>query len=398
MAAQGKQVQEWKGDIVVDDKDSQKTAAASSRGLAGLPERPEDMPQSTPAASPFMQEKFDMAKRDFQYCWRNSLTKDNFTSDIYFEDPISKYTNFTGYRANITFLRNLFAPIYEIHDLRQSPQKEHEIWCKWTFSMQFWFNRYNPFRFIWDPRLVFTGTTILGVDPESGKFNLHRDYWDSNHNNDFFSFEAFMFVQRQLLSLSKPPDLATPEFAILKKFKNYELRRYKPFTVVEAQMESTGSSSNGADPVKAPGKGDTFKTLAKYLGRGNSSKKELSMTTPVFSSRKRGTMSFYVAGDSKELPQPEDKNVTLRQLDGGMWAACLFQGNASADKVAEKEQDLRRRLGSDGVSPPAASDEWVLAQYNVPWTLPFFKRNEVLIPVDESKFKLWAGTGFPVDT
>lgn len=55
MAAQGKQVQEWKGDIVVDDKDSQKTAAASSRGLAGLPERPEDMPQSTPAASPFMQ-------------------------------------------------------------------------------------------------------------------------------------------------------------------------------------------------------------------------------------------------------------------------------------------------------------------------------------------------------
>ena len=39
---------------------------------------------------------------------------------------------------------------------------------RWTFSMQFWFNRYNPFRFIWDPRLVFTGTTILGVDPESG--------------------------------------------------------------------------------------------------------------------------------------------------------------------------------------------------------------------------------------
>ena len=34
--------------------------------------------------------------------------------------------------------------------------------------MQFWFNRYNPFRFIWDPRLVFTGTTILGVDPETG--------------------------------------------------------------------------------------------------------------------------------------------------------------------------------------------------------------------------------------
>ena len=34
-----------------------------------------------------------------------------------------------------------------------------------------------------------------------------------------------MFVQRQLLSLSKPPALATPEFNIHKKFKNYEIRR-----------------------------------------------------------------------------------------------------------------------------------------------------------------------------
>lgn len=44
------------GDIVADDKKTnEKTAAASSRGFAGLPERPEDMQQSTPAASSFMQ-------------------------------------------------------------------------------------------------------------------------------------------------------------------------------------------------------------------------------------------------------------------------------------------------------------------------------------------------------
>ena len=90
--------------------------------------------------------------------------------------------------------------------------------------------------------------------------------------------------------------------------------------------------------------------------------------------------------------------MRLRQVDEGMWAVCLFQGNATAAKVAEKEQDLRRRLGRDGVSPPPSSDEFQLAQYNVPWTLPFFKRNEILIPIDESQFKLWAGTGFPVDT
>ena len=75
--------------------------------------------------------------------------------------------------------------------------------------------------------------------------------------------------------------------------------------------------------------------------------------------------SLTAAAILQELPQPEDRSVKLRQVDEGLWAACLFQGNASADKVAAKEQDLRRQLGSDGVSPPAASDEWVLAQYNV---------------------------------
>ena len=42
------------------------------------------------------QEKIEFVKRDFQYCWRHTLNRDNFDSNIYFEDPISKYTNYTG--------------------------------------------------------------------------------------------------------------------------------------------------------------------------------------------------------------------------------------------------------------------------------------------------------------
>ncbi len=127
------------GDIVADDKKTnEKTAAASSRGFAGLPEKPEDMRQSTPAASSFMQvsglsnsiagkcledavplidvvlvvqEKMDFVKKDFQYCWRNTLNRDNFDDNIYFEDPISKFTNYTGaiiYRHKQQHLQRLF--------------------------------------------------------------------------------------------------------------------------------------------------------------------------------------------------------------------------------------------------------------------------------------------------
>ena len=42
------------------------------------------------------QEKIAFIKTHFQYCWKGVLTREHFDSDIYFEDPISKYTNYTG--------------------------------------------------------------------------------------------------------------------------------------------------------------------------------------------------------------------------------------------------------------------------------------------------------------
>ncbi len=36
-------------------------------------------------------------------------------------------------------------------------------------TMNFWWNRYDPLKFLWDPRLVFTGITILGYNRETGR-------------------------------------------------------------------------------------------------------------------------------------------------------------------------------------------------------------------------------------
>ena len=67
---QAKRMAIFNGDVVADDKldSKEKTAAASSRGFAGLPEKPEDMRQSTPAASKFMQVKNCPKKHTTQFC------------------------------------------------------------------------------------------------------------------------------------------------------------------------------------------------------------------------------------------------------------------------------------------------------------------------------------------
>ena len=91
--------------------------------------------------------------------------------------------------------------------------------------------------------------------------------------------------------------------------------------------------------------------------------------------------------DVSEVPTPKNSSINIRQEPGGLYGVDVFSGNAKQPRVNDREQQLRSWLERDGTKP--VSDEWVLAQYNVPWQLPGFKRNELLIPVDESTFKLW---------
>ena len=61
--------------------------------------------------------------------------------------------------------------------------------------------------------------------PSPGKWNKHVDAWDSITDNEFFSFEGAAFVLKQMFQVAKPPNRFTPEYAIMKKFKDWEIRR-----------------------------------------------------------------------------------------------------------------------------------------------------------------------------
>lgn len=51
------------------------------------------------------------------------------------------------------------------------------------------------------------------------------DGWDCLEDQEYFSVEGFSFVMAQMLQVSKPPNRVTPEFMILKKYKDWEIRR-----------------------------------------------------------------------------------------------------------------------------------------------------------------------------
>ena len=72
--------------------------------------------------------------------------------------------------------------------------------------------------------------------------------------------------------------------------------------------------------------------------------------------------------------------VTRRTQEGGIIAATSFGGIPLDFEVTEAERKLRAALLLDGIK---AQDSYQLARYNDPFTLPFLRRNEVLIAVDD---------------
>lgn len=176
---------------------------------------------------------------------------------VKYRDPITKHETITGYLFNIAMLKKIFTPDFQLHWVK--PTGPYEITTRWTMVMRF-------ILLPWKPELIFTGTSVMGINPETGKFCSHVDYWDSIEKNDYFSLEGLWDVMKQL-RIYKTPDLETPKYQILKRTATYEVRRYSPFIVVETDGDKLAGSTG-------------FNTVAGYIFGKNSTMEKIPMTAP----------------------------------------------------------------------------------------------------------------------
>jgi effector-binding domain-containing protein len=114
----------------------------------------------------------------------------------------------------------------------------------------------------------------------------------------------------------------------------------------------------------------------------NSSGKSISMTSPVEVNSQNGAMTmrfFMPASYSMEsLPQPTDSRVKLVDVPKESVAVLRYSGSTKGSIIIEKTSALLNRLKSSGwkvTGPPSAYF------YNPPWTIPFLRRNEVMVVV-----------------
>uniref|UniRef100_A0ACD5WTI6 Uncharacterized protein n=1 Tax=Avena sativa TaxID=4498 RepID=A0ACD5WTI6_AVESA len=210
------------------------------------------------------------------------IDRSAYDDRVRFRDPITRYDDIDGYLANINLLKAIFRPDFYLHDAKQTGP--YEITTRWTMVMKF---SLLP----WKPELIFTGLSIMGVNPQNLKFCSHVDIWDSIQNNEYFSFEGLVEVFKQL-RYYKTPDIETPSYLVLKKTANYEVRRYPQFSVVQAKAEKlTGSSG--------------FNNVTGYIFGKNASSEKIPMTTPVFTQASNDKLSDV----SIQIPLPMNKDL-----------------------------------------------------------------------------------------
>lgn len=289
-----------------------------------------------------------------------------YDETVMFEDPITKYDSIQGYVNNIRFLKTVFNPQFILRDIRRTAP--YEITTRWTMTMKPTFvDLLGPLGKLWSPDLVFTGTSVMGINPQTGRFNKHVDTWDAVDQQGYFSIEAFIHMLSQVMDVRGiPRELETPDYQVLVKRRDYEVREYSSIMVCETDNSSpTGSFT-------------AFGSLAGYIFGKNKESMKMDMTTPVFSNTEK--MQFYIPNTIEKAPEPEDGSpVSLATIPKQIFAVSRFGGIASDADGKRRAAMLERILERDGLNPE--KDKYILARYNDPGTLPPFRRNEVLVPL-----------------
>lgn len=205
----------------------------------------------------------------------------------------------------------------------------------------------------------------------------------------------YLLLSGLLLISGETMAIEEPNYTVLSQVEDFELRRYDEQLV--AQTWVSGDQDNASR--------QGFKILADYIFGNNTApsgeSSKISMTAPVTmqSDNLNGQASQKIAmtapvsmqqNDGKwrvqftmpsqytmqTLPKPNNPDVKIVQVPAQTYGVIKFSGLAGSKKVAKKTETLKSWMQTQKLMVTGTPE---LARYNPPWTLPFMRRNEVMM-------------------
>jgi len=166
-----------------------------------------------------------------------------------------------------------------------------------------------------------------------------------------------------------------PDYKLILSKGNIEIRDY-PFMIV-AEVEVAGQRREAIR--------EGFKKLAGYIFGNNVSQTKMAMTIPVMQQKDRNAwkVRFVMAKKytMETLPKANGREVVLVPLEKRRFAVIRFAGTPEDEKLKRQTEKLEAYIASEKL---ICLGEPMYAFYNPPWTLPFLRRNEVMMEIRNS--------------
>ncbi len=184
----------------------------------------------------------------------------------------------------------------------------------------------------------------------------------------------------------------TPKYEVVLKNKNMEIRHYSPYLVAETRVQGDFKEAQT----------QAFRILAGYIFGSNEKQSKISMTAPVVMNPQSvesekismtapviqspsgdgWQMSFSMPSKYKsleELPRPKDSRINLRLMPAQYIGAIGYSGFWTEENNQQMAEQLKTWIHS--LSEYEVISEPRFAGYDPPWTLPFLRRNEMLLEI-----------------
>ena len=179
-----------------------------------------------------------------------------------------------------------------------------------------------------------------------------------------------------------------PDYKVIQSEQNIEIRQYEPMIIAEVEVDGKRE-----DAIR-----DGFRLIADYIFGNNTVEQNISMTAPVQQKENQkiamtSPVQQQLAGKSWQisfvmpskynmdsLPVPNNNRVRLKEILTKKFVVIEFSGTNSNENVIEHENQLMNFIEANQINIIGSPK---YAFYNAPWTLPFLRRNEVMIEINQ---------------
>jgi hypothetical protein len=183
-----------------------------------------------------------------------------------------------------------------------------------------------------------------------------------------------------------------PGYKLIYKAGDVEYRQYEPHLVAETLVQGAVDYDHAGN--------EGFRRLFKYITGGNTSQARIAMTAPVSQAAQGEKIAMTVpvqqAGSAEgwriafmmprqytlaTAPVPTDQRIRVIEVPGRLMAVLRYSGRWTEANYTASRDELLRIIAAAGVRPVSEAQ---LARYNAPFSLPFLRRNEILVEVDKA--------------